>query len=239
MAGLVELLLDHPEGDPGWVALAGEHPGEPADRGGAVDPLHRAELAADQDPGGGVLVLLVDLGERLLGDLVGDALAAQLLRERAAGQPLAGLARLDPGAGERRVVDEADLLEPVEQPLPHLLGHALAGQLGGELGAAAGLAGELVEQDLAGHRLVVGLGTERGPVLGRRLGAPAAASGLDRLDQRRPIVRRGPVGQRDAVAGEPGLDAEADVAGGLGRAGSGTARLVLWEERTSRAATVG
>ncbi len=100
----------------------------------------------------------------LAGDLVVDALAAQLLGQRPPGQTLARLAGLHPGPGERLVVDQPDLLEPVEEPGGDVARAPLLGQLVAELLAAAGLAGQLVEQDLAGHRLRVGLGH-----LGRRV----------------------------------------------------------------------
>ena len=98
------------------VALAGQHPGQPADRDVAVEARDGAQLAAHQRPGGLDLVVGVDLVEGAAGHLVVDALAAQLLGQRPAGQALAGLPGLHPGARERRVVDQADLLEPVEQP---------------------------------------------------------------------------------------------------------------------------
>ena len=84
-----------------------------------VDPGRRAQLAAHQLAGRGLLVGRVDLVERLAGGLVVDALAAQLLGQRPRGQALAAAGRLalaHPGAGEGAVVDQPDLLEPVEQP---------------------------------------------------------------------------------------------------------------------------
>src|SRR3712207_7409582 len=52
--------------------------------------------------------------------------------------------------------DEPDFLEPVEEPFGDLVRHVLARQLGRQLRPAPRLAGQLVEQDLARHRLVVG-----------------------------------------------------------------------------------
>ena len=115
-------------------------------------------LASHQHPSGLDLVLVVDLVEDLAGDLVVDPLAAQLLGQRAAGQPATGLALRHPLAGEGGVVDQADLLEPVEQPGGDVVRHVAAGQLVGQLRAGAGPPGQLVEQDLAGHRLRVGVG---------------------------------------------------------------------------------
>ena len=126
-----------------------------------------AELLADQRPGGRLLVGGIDLVERLPGDLVVDALAAQLLGQGPAGQALAGLTAGDPGPGERLVVDQPDLLEPVEQPGGDVIRDVAGGELVAQLLAAARLAGELVEQDLAGDRLGVGLGDLRHRV-GRR-----------------------------------------------------------------------
>ena len=65
--------------------------------------------------------------------------------------------------------DQADFLEPVEQLCGNLRRDPLAGQLGGQLGPAPGAAGELVEQDLAGHRLLIGLRAGLDGVLGRWL----------------------------------------------------------------------
>ena len=86
-----------------------------------VDPRHRPQLGAHQRPGRGLLVGRVDLVERLAGDLVVDPLAVQLLGQRPLGEPPAGPgagrpAGRDPGPGERLVVDQPDLLEPVEEP---------------------------------------------------------------------------------------------------------------------------
>ena len=119
-----------------------------------------AQLLAHQRPGRGLLVVRVDLVQRLAGDLVGDALAAQLLGQRPRARPLLPVPVGDPEPGERLVVDQPDLLEPVEQRGRHLVGDVLGGQPVGELLAAAGLAGQLVEQDLARDRLGVGVGPE-------------------------------------------------------------------------------
>ena len=54
----------------------------------------------------------------------------------------------DPYPGKGLVVDEPDLLEPVEEAGRELVGDQLAGQLVGQLVATASLTGQLVEQDL-------------------------------------------------------------------------------------------
>ncbi len=67
------------------------------------------------------------------GHLVVDALAPQLLGERPPGQPLARLAAGDPGPGEGLVVDQPDLLEPVEEAGGDVVGDVLLRQLVGQL----------------------------------------------------------------------------------------------------------
>ena len=120
--------------------------------------LHRAELAAHQGAGGLDLVVGVHLVQGVADDLVVDPLAAQLLRQRPARQPLAGLTLRHPLAGEGRVVDQPDLLEPVEEAAGDVVRDVAGAELGGQLGPGPGPPGQLVEQDLAGHRLRVGLG---------------------------------------------------------------------------------
>jgi hypothetical protein len=53
--------------------------------------------------------------------LVVDPSATQFLGERAFAQSATSMPRLDPGVGERRVVDQPDLDESVE----HLVGHVV------------------------------------------------------------------------------------------------------------------
>ena len=135
--------------------------------------------AADSDrsflrtsaPGRGLLVVGVDLVERLAGDLVVDALAAQLLGQRPPGQALARLA----ARRSRHRANASSSISPTSSNrsssrVAIVVGDVLLGQLVGQLVAAAGLAGQLVEQDLAGHRLGVRLGPSgpRRPVAGRR-----------------------------------------------------------------------
>lgn len=73
------------------------------------------------------------------------------------GEALSGLSTGDPGPGEGLVVDQADLFEAVQQPGRERRRDLLLLQLVGKLLAAARLAGQGVEKDLAGDRLVVGL----------------------------------------------------------------------------------
>src|SRR5512139_676460 len=75
----VELFADHSPDDLTAVALTGEHPGQPSRGGRTVDPAERAQLAPDERASRLFLVLGVDLLEGLAGDLLVDALAAELL----------------------------------------------------------------------------------------------------------------------------------------------------------------
>ena len=110
----------------GRVALAGEHPGEPAGLHHGLEPGHRPHLLRDELAGAVLLVVRVDLVERGLRGLVVDALAAQLLGQGPAGQAAAGLlgAHQHPGVGG--VVDQADLLHPVEHRGGDVVGAVLA-----------------------------------------------------------------------------------------------------------------
>ena len=75
--------------------------GQPAGAPCVVDAAQGAQLLADQRPGGVLLVGRVDLGQRLAGVLVGDALAAQLLGQRAPGQAAACAAGSRPTPARR------------------------------------------------------------------------------------------------------------------------------------------
>ena len=153
-------------------------------------PRTERSFLRTSSPRGGSLVVRVDLVERVARDLVVDALAPQLVGQRAPCQPLAGLARLDPRLGEGLVVDQADLLEPVEQALGQLAGHVLLGQLVGELLARARLPGQGVEQDLARDRLRIGIGSLRHRVGRRRRCGPAPVRGPPRGDRSRAALER-------------------------------------------------
>src|SRR5690606_3898772 len=112
-----------------------------------------------------------------------DALAAQLDGERSAGEPALAEPCAHEHAGVGGVVDETDLLEPVEDALGDVVGDVLARHRLGELGARARRVVELVERDRASDRLRVGLGVHRGGAGARRLlrgsaAAPAAPRAL-------------------------------------------------------------
>ena len=102
-----QLLLHHGEGDRAGVALAGQHPDQATHGLVVLEVAHRAELAAHQRAGGLDLVVGIHLVHGLPDDLVVDPLAAQLLRQRPASQPLAGLTLRHPLAGEGGVIDQA------------------------------------------------------------------------------------------------------------------------------------
>ncbi len=140
------------------MTLAGQHPDEATDGLVVVEVAHGAELAAHQRPGGVDLVVGVHLVHGLPDELVVDPLAAQLLRQGTTREAFAGLTLRHPLAGEGGVIDQADLLEPVEEAAGDVVGDVARAELGGQLGAGPGTTGQLVEQDLAGHRLRVGLG---------------------------------------------------------------------------------
>ncbi len=76
-------------------------------------------------------------------------------------RPSAALPALHPGPGERLVVDEADLGEAVEQPLGELVRARRAWPACRAAPGGCGPDRSAVEQDLAGHRLGVGVGTLR------------------------------------------------------------------------------
>src|SRR5262245_5246289 len=103
-----ELLPDHLERQPRRVALAAEHPGQPSHPDLGVESPGARQLAPDQTAGRLGLGIAVDLVEDGPYDLVGHALATQLDAERPARQTLVAHPGLDPGAGERLVVDEPD-----------------------------------------------------------------------------------------------------------------------------------
>src|SRR3954447_20134575 len=169
--GGCELLPDDGEGQPGRVSLPGEQPGQTPGRGDLVDAVQGAELLADQVAGGLLLQRRVEVVQRGACGRVVDTLASQLLGQGPPGQAAAALPALDPGPGERLVVDQPDLAEPVEQPLGQLVGHVLPGQPVAQLLAAARLAGQRVEQDGASDRPRGGVGPV-GDGVGRGLAGP-------------------------------------------------------------------
>ena len=102
-----------------------------------------------------LLGLGVDERHRLADDLAGDPPAAKLGGERAAGQAAAGVPGVDPGRGERAVVDEADLGEAGQDRGGGVVGDAALGQRGGELRPGPRPQRQQPQADLAGHGLRV------------------------------------------------------------------------------------
>ena len=137
--------------------------------------------------------------------------------ERPPGQPPAGL----PGLRPSPRANAASSTSPTSSNRSSSRsatssGTCLLGQLGGQLGPAAGLAGQLVEQDLARHRLVVGLG--RAPRCRRAAASAPVSTRLERGHARPPtVVRR-------AVAVDRG-PAQNSIVDRLGRAAASAVDL--------------
>src|SRR5262249_32596318 len=74
----------------------------------------RPQPPLDERAGGRRLGLTVEIVERLASDLGVDTALAEFAGEGTASQPAAVVSAGHPGAGERGVVDEADLVIPVE-----------------------------------------------------------------------------------------------------------------------------
>ena len=188
-----------PRGPPGRPRRAGT-PCGPASRSAGVPrwsgpAAHRAQLAAHQRPGRLHLVGRVDLVERLPGDLVVDPLAAQ---------PWASARRASPRPACRDCTQERANAWSSTRPTSSNRSSSRSATSPGtrrwpaglQLGAAAGLAGELVEEDLAGHLLGVRVRAEGGGVLGR----VGHGGGQLREMKNRPS---GPLGGRDQTGGDP------------------------------------
>ena len=118
-------------------------------------------------------LLRVDLGQRQRGRLVVDPAAAELLAKSSAGQAPTGLPGPDEGPGELGVVDQTDLLEPVEHAGGHLRRRPLGAELGLQLGSAARRRRQRGQHDRADDRLRVGRRREVGVAARRRLVRPA------------------------------------------------------------------
>jgi len=141
------------------VALASEHADElAADRG----PLpvgvgaQVAQLALHQLPRPPLLRLVVDPGEHFPCDLVCHALTPQLGGQCAPAQPVNGVPRVHPLLGERAVVDQPDVVEPLQHCVRRGVGDALAPQRLGEFLARAGPVGEQAQADRPGDALGIG-----------------------------------------------------------------------------------
>ena len=163
-------LLDHANSQAGRVPLAGQHADQPPKhRVGRREPF-RPQPAGNQRP-----------GRLLLGAGSSSSSASSTAPRR---RPCGAAPRRAPGArgprrggdghpgpGERGVVDHADLVVPVEDPLDHLVGHVPAAQ---RVASSARVA--------AGRR--VGAGRSAGPArpdrsaYGGRLRSSPAPPGL-------------------------------------------------------------
>ena len=129
-----------------------------------------------------------------------------------------GVPALDPGVGERGVIDQPDLLEPVEQPGRYVVGDVALRELVGQLPARAGPAGQLVEQDGPRDRLRVGFDILGAPVTDRRPTLSRFRSHRSRWARR--------TGRRRACR-----------PGGRPRASRGSASPARWRGRGCRAGT--
>ena len=206
----LEGLADDAVGQGGPVSLPREHAHELA------DPCHRGlapggpDLAGDEPPRRGGLLVVVDQFDRIVDVLVGHAPPVQLGGQRAAGQAAAVVPRLHPGPGEGRIVDQARLGEPVEDRLGGRPGDVLPPQRLRELGPAPRLDGEQPQADLPGGglRVLGALGALRCP-------GPGDAP-------RPPRGSRGVFGLKDAFGapGRPGLRCALDVRGTAGPPGA-------------------
>ena len=145
---LLQRLADHLVGQPGRVALAGKHADQVTDPGregaspGGLDPF------GDQPAGGRDLLLGAERGDCGTHFVNGDAPLAQLGGQRPPGQPAAVMPGLDPGPGERGIVDQPDLGEPAEDRLRDIVRHPAAAQRAGELRPGARPGGKQPQADL-------------------------------------------------------------------------------------------
>ena len=136
-------------------------PGQPPGRHCWSSAAHGAQLLAHQRPGGGALVVLVDLVERRRRPRRRCPCAAAPGPAPAAPAP-----RLRCRLSTHCRAKASSSIRPTSvnrssSAVGQLVGDVLLGQLVGELLAGAGLTGQRVEQDLAADRLGVGLRLRR------------------------------------------------------------------------------
>ena len=98
------------------------------------------------------------------------AATSELDRQGAPGQAPLGVAGPHEHLGVRRVVDESDVGEPVQEAGRHRLRHVSLRQRLRQLRPAARSAGEQAQQDRPCDLLRVRLGVDRGRTGGRRFG---------------------------------------------------------------------
>src|SRR5690606_16451834 len=145
-----------------WVPLAGQRTDGAADAHLAVQAPGACDELAGQSCARGALVVRVELVESHGRRVLVDAPAAQLGGDPPAGEPSFGVPGAHDGLRVRRVVDQADLTEPVQDLVRDVLGVAFARQRLLELAAGllrgrqdpqddlASLLDGLVPADLAG-----------------------------------------------------------------------------------------
>jgi len=109
----------------------------------------------DQAPGGGDFLFRVENVDRLADFLGLDSALTELSGQRSPGQAAAVVPGLDPGAGKRRVVDQANVGEAAKHGLGGLARHAAAAERGGELRPGPGRGGQQPQADLPGLRFRV------------------------------------------------------------------------------------
>ena len=173
---------------PARVALAGEHADQAPSGHRGLEPRHRRHPAGDQLARPGPLVVAVDLGQRHAGGLLVDPLAAQLVGERPAAEPLVAVPRGDPLLGEVGVVDQPDLDEPVEHPPDHVVVEPAACEVAGQLGPGPRPRGEQVQAHRAGG------GDRVGRVVAGPVSRPASSGfgdARERAGRRRPRLPTG------------------------------------------------
>lgn len=163
----------HAQGHALAVPLAGEHARKTAQPFVPVQAPGGPELAGDELPGGLLLLLGVELPDGFVDHRRVHALGPQLTDQRAAGEPAAVVPGLDPGIGERGVVDQPDVLEAGQHLLGRLVRDLPLAQGVRELLAGARCAGEQAQADIACPLDRVA----RFPLLGPRRGGGTAVTG--------------------------------------------------------------
>lgn len=101
------------------ISLAGKHAKEPTHGHLPIQRTHGPELPPYQRASRFLLLLRIQLIERITRQLIVHTPAAKLLCQRPLPQPTPPMPRLNPGIRKRRIIDQPDVGEPIE----HLVGH--------------------------------------------------------------------------------------------------------------------